>query len=136
MESFDPTPDGGAPAAFGPTHGGESCAPAAAKRRAKRHEPPRSANPATPVKLSLSLELSPASTSSGYAPRYIDSIALNTTAQRVTLKLVTATLMAREAVLLDGTRVKHPQQAIQWLLEEIAVGLPQPVLDALMEAAE
>jgi hypothetical protein len=103
-----------------------------AGQRAKR----TNGHAAKPVRVTLDVELLPAVCTPGYATRVVPDLVLNTAAQRGTLKLLLATLQARGDVLLDGTAIRHPQQALQWLLEKIAVGLPQPVLDSIMQGAE
>jgi hypothetical protein len=87
----------------------------------------------TPIRLNLEIDLSPQVVTPGYAPRDIDRLTLNTTPQRVALKLLTASLVAHQAELNDGTRVVRPQHAIQWLLDRVAIGLPSEVLDRLMQ---
>jgi len=106
-----------------------------ARHRAKK-KPKSNGQVSQPVRVKLDVEFSPAVCTPGYAPRYLADITLNTAAQRGTLKLLTASLTARDEILLDGTPVKHPQQAIQCLLAKLAVGLPQPVLDYLMAGVE
>lgn len=89
-----------------------------------------------PVRVNLEIDLSPASVTPGYATSRIDDITLNTTPQRVALKLLSATLTAHRAELLDGTRIQRPQHTIQWLLEQIAVRMPSQLLDELMEGVQ
>jgi hypothetical protein len=132
--SFDPTPDQSQASAEHSVR-----VDLATMTALENSAPVKNARPARtikPVSVALELALSPAAVAPGYAPRMLDEVWLNTTPQRVALKLLTASLMADQAELIDGTRVVRPQQAIQWLLERIAVGIPSNVLDRLMEGAE
>lgn len=122
--SFDPTPDSGTSLKDAQPNG----QPLAAS--------PRSRPRATPTRVNLEIDLSPASCSPGYAPSRLDDITLNTTPQRVALKLLTASLTAHQTELIDGTRIARPQHAIQWLLEQVAIRLPSQLLDQLMEEAQ
>ena len=88
-----------------------------------------------PVKIAFEVELSPAVMTDGYAPRMIDPLILNTTVQRVTLKLLTATLVARGETLHDGVPVKRSEDAVRRLLEQLAVQMPSPLLDQLLAGA-
>lgn len=72
----------------------------------------------------------------GYAPSRIDDVTLNTLPQRVSLKLLTDSLIGHRVELNDGTRVTRPQHTIQWLLDQIAIGLPSEVLEQLMEEVQ
>ncbi len=126
METFDPTPDGATSAAATaeqtlPT---PPRAPAVPVRR--RH--------VEPVRLALELDLSPAACPPGYAPRTID-VRLASVPQRVALRLLTTSLIAQRAELCDRTPVTRPEQALEWLLDQIAIRLPSNVLDELMDAA-
>lgn len=134
MKSFDPRPD--------TRSASQPADEPAAAAAIELIEPPKSASArngrhhkfVAPVRVALELELSPAVCPPGYAPRGIDLL-LDTTAQRVTLKLLTASLIAGQATLIDGTPIKRSQQAIAWLLEQVAVRLPQPLLDELLDGA-
>ena len=83
----------------------------------------------------LSLALDPSKSPPGYAPRHVE-LTLSRTAQRAVLKLLHASLVADEACLLDGTPVRRPADAVAWLLELIAIGLPSKVLDRLMDQVQ
>lgn len=128
MQPFDPTPDVTTPTDPGPSRH----RPHAREATQQQLEPARRQHVA-PVRVSLELDLSPASVQPGYARKYIDTVELNSTPQRAALKLLTATLRSHRTELCDGTRIEHEQQAIQYLLERIAIGLPSELLDELME---
>jgi hypothetical protein len=98
-----------------------------------RHESEKLRKGRKPVKVSLDIHLSPAVMTPGYAPALIDLVRLNTAPQRAVMKLLTTSLVAHREELLDGTRVAHPQQAVQWLLEQLVTRLPSNVLDELVE---
>jgi len=130
MPPFDPTPDVTSPNEQG--HGRHR--PRATAPTPQPDEPVRRL-PVEPVRVCLDLDLAPATVEAGYARKYLDFVELNSTPQRAALKLLFSTLRARRIELLDGTRIEHESQAVQWLLERIALELPMPLLDEFMEGA-
>lgn len=128
MQPFDPTPD----VTTSTEPGLSRHRPHATATTHLKPEPAQRLHSA-PVRVALELDLSPATVQPGYARKYIDTVELNSTPQRAALKLLTATLRAHRTELCDGTRIEHEQQAIQYLLEQIAIGLPSELLDELME---
>jgi hypothetical protein len=96
---------------------------------------PRRVKALAPFRATVDLQLAPATVQSGYAPRVLDDVFLDAVPQQVALKLLTSSLIANQAELTDGTRVTRPQQAIQWILDQIAIATPADVLDQLLESA-
>lgn len=119
--AFDPTPDTAATAVL----------PDATPRRNTRSAPP-----APPLRVPLMIDLLPAVCTPGYAPRVLSDLTLSTRPQRVALKVLTMTLTARGTQLADGTPVNRSDRAVAWLLEQLALGLPQQLLDQLLDGVD
>lgn len=127
--AFDPTPDTAATAVL----------PDAPQRRDTRAAPPAkppAKPPAPPLRVPLTVDLLPAVCTPGYAPRVLSDLTLSTRPQRVALKVLTMTLTARGTQLIDGTPVNRSERAVAWLLEQLALGLPQTLLDKLIEGVD
>lgn len=84
------------------------------------------------LRLTVQVTIYPRAVPTGYAPRLTGEQVLRTMVQRTMVMVVLDGLRRADARLLDGTAVSQPAHAIQWIIEQLAIGLPSSVLDTLL----